>query len=136
MSGFKVAKRILKKFDFFGVNFSFKYKQEEKYKTSLGGFIFLVFCVVVAVVGIYYFIPFVNRKNFSMVYYSMNLQGAEEINFHESKAAFGVGFACSVDDDGTKVDDILNFTLNYVIYLKNKDGNKNKRNSNSFYSQL
>ena len=127
MSGFKVAKRILKKFDFFGVNFSFKYKQEEKYKTSLGGFIFLVFCVVVAVVGIYYFIPFVNRKNFSMVYYSMNLQGAEEINFHKSKAAFGVGFACSVDDDGTKVDDILNFTLNYVIYLKNKDGSRTKK---------
>ena len=126
MNAIKMVKRFLKKFDVFGVNFAFKYKQEEKYKTSLGGFIFLVFCVVVAVVGIYYFIPFMNRKNFSMVYYSMNLQGAEEINFHESKAAFGVGFACSVDEDGTTVDDILDFTLNYVIYLKNKDGSRSK----------
>ena len=126
MNAIKLVKHILKKFDVFGVNLSFKYKQENKYKTSLGGFIFLVFCIIVTIVAIYYFIPFINRKNFSMVYYSMNLKGAEGINFHESKAAFAVGFSCSVDEDGTTVDDILNFTLNYVIYLKNKDGTRSK----------
>ena len=126
MDVIKTIKRILKKFDVFGVNFSFKYKGEEKYQTSIGGLFFIAFCVVVAVVGIYYFIPFIHRKNFSIVYYSMNLQGAEEINFHNSKASFAVGFACSIDEDGTTVNDILNLTLNHVIYIKNKDGSRRK----------
>ena len=77
MNVIKVVKRCLKKFDIFGVNLFFKYKQEDKYKTSVGGLFFIIFCVIVAVVGIYYFIPFINRKNFSIVYYSMNLQGSE-----------------------------------------------------------
>ena len=126
MNVIKVVKRCLKKFDIFGVNLFFKYKQEDKYKTSVGGLFFIIFCVIVAVVGIYYFIPFINRKNFSTVYYSMNLQGSEEINFHKSKAGFGIGFACPEDKDGTKVEDILNFTLNYVIYTNNKDGTRTK----------
>ena len=76
----KNIKILLKKFDFFGVTFSFRYNNEEKYSTSLGGLFFIVFCVVVVAVGVYYFIPFYNRKNFSIVYYSMNLPSTEQIN--------------------------------------------------------
>ena len=127
MNTIKCIKRFLRKFDVFGVNFSFKYRQEDKYQTSLRGIFFIAFCVVVAVVGIYYFIPFIKRKNFSFVYYSMNLQGAEKINFVESRGAFGVGFECSVNDsDGTTVDDILSFKLNYIHNRKNKDGTRTK----------
>ena len=84
----KNIKILLKKFDFFGVNFSFRYNNEDKYSTSLGGLFFIVFCVVVVAVGIYYFIPFFNRKNFSIVYYSMNLPNAEQIRLKDSKSAF------------------------------------------------
>ena len=88
-------KRILRKVDFFGVPFSFRYNNEEKYSTSLGGLFFIVFCVVVVAVGVYYFIPFYNRKNFSIVYYSMNLPNTEQIKLKESKAAFAVGLECT-----------------------------------------
>ena len=36
---------FLKKIDFFGVPFSFKYNYEEKYTTCLGGIVFILFCI-------------------------------------------------------------------------------------------
>ena len=70
-------KNFLRALDIFGVNFSFRYKTKEKYQTSLGGFIIILFFIVVLVVGIYYFIPFINRKNYTIVYYAMNLAATE-----------------------------------------------------------
>ena len=93
MNTIKCIKRFLKKFDVFGVNFSFKYRQEDKYQTSLGGIFFIAFCVVVAVVGIYYFIPFIKRKNFSIVYYSMNLQGAEKLILWNQEGLLELGLS-------------------------------------------
>lgn len=76
----KATKSILKKFDMFGVPFSFRYKSKDKYYTSLGGIFFLLFCVVSLAIGIYYFIPFIYRKNYSLVYYSMTLVQQKELN--------------------------------------------------------
>jgi hypothetical protein len=122
----KKVKRILKKFDFFAVPFSFRYQTEDKYSTSLGGFFFLSFCVIVVVVMIYYFIPFFNRKNFSIVYYSMNLDKTEQIKLKDSKTAISFGLDCDVDKSGTKVEDVLNFSVQYLIYQKDSSGNKKK----------
>ena len=122
----KNIKILLKKFDFFGVNFSFRYNNEDKYSTSLGGLFFIVFCVVVVAVGIYYFIPFFNRKNFSIVYYSMNLPNAEQIRLKDSKSAFAIGLDCEVGKDGTKAEDLFNLNLRFYTYRKDKDGNKIK----------
>ena len=48
--------------DLFGVTFSFRYKTKEKYQTALGGFFVLLFVILALGMGIYYFIPFINRK--------------------------------------------------------------------------
>ena len=93
MNTIKCIKRFLKKFDVFGLNFSFIYRQEDKYQTSLRGIFFIAFCVVVAVVGIYYFIPFIKRKNFSIVYYSMNLQGAEKLILWNQEGLLELGLS-------------------------------------------
>ena len=86
----KSIKKFFKKFDVFGVPFSFKFENEGTYTTPLGGFFFISFCIMVLVVGIYYFIPFFNRKNFSIIYYSMNMANTDQIKLDESKAAFAV----------------------------------------------
>ena len=122
----KQTKRIFRKLDFFGVPFSLRYNDEEKYSTSLGGFFSIAFCVVVVVVGIYYFIPFFNRKNFSIVYYSMNLSSTEQIKLKESKAAFSIGLECEDGEDGTKAEDLFDLNLRFTIFKKDKDGNKIK----------
>ena len=123
----KNIKKFLKKIDIFGVPFLFKYKNKEKYRTSLGGLFFIIYCVLVLFIVIYYFIPFINRKNFSTIYYSMNLGKTEQVILQESKAAFAVGLSCDVDDDGTKAEDLLNFMSRFIIFEKDHEGNKNKK---------
>ena len=55
-------KSLLKTIDIYGITFSFKYKDKEKYKTCLGGLIVLLFLILVLIVGIYYLIPFAKGK--------------------------------------------------------------------------
>ena len=125
----KSIKKFLKKFDVFGVPFQFKFQEEGTYTTSLGGFFFIGFCIMVLVVGIYYCIPFLNRKNFSIIYYSMNMANTDQIKLDESKAAFAVGLNCYDDDDGTKAEDLLKLDLNYYIHKKTREGKTNKTGS-------
>ena len=119
----KVIKPCFRKIDIFGVPFSFKYKREEKYKTSLGGLLFTAYIIVVIVVGTYYFIPFFDRKNFSIVYYSMNLPNTEEIILKNSKSALAIGLDCNEDKgDGTKAEDLLEVIFKFRTFKKDKEG--------------
>ena len=59
----KSIKSFLRSIDFFAVPLSFRYKGRNYYATSLGGLFIILLVIVVLVIGIYYFIPFVNRKN-------------------------------------------------------------------------
>ena len=122
----KTLKSILRKFDVFAVPLSFRYKNEDKYSTSFGGLIFILFIIGVLIPIIYSFIPFITRKNFSLVYYSMKLPTAERIKLKESKAAFAIGFDCREGSDGTKAEDILQLNINYLIYKKFPDGSRKK----------
>ena len=65
--------------DRFNVPISFRYKGDDNYSTFLGGLITTIIFLLTAGFGIYYFIPFVNRKNYSLYYYTINLNQTEEI---------------------------------------------------------
>jgi len=123
----KCIKGFLQKIDVFGVSYSFKHKKSEKYNTSLGGFIFLLFIVVVIIFGIYYFIPFYNIKNFSIIYYSMNMPVTDTIKLSESKASFAIGLECPFEEK-TQVSgkDLFDLQLTYIVYSKDHNGNRNK----------
>ena len=122
----KTIKKLIKKFDLFGVPFSFRYQNEDKYSTSLGGLFSIAFCIVVVVFGFYYCIPFYNRKNFSIVYYSMNLPNTEQIKFRDAKSAFAFGLDCEESENGTKAENIFNLNIKYYTFRKDKEGNKIK----------
>ena len=116
-------KKILTKIDLFGVTYNFKYKSKEKYQTSLGGFFILIFVILVCFMGIYYFIPFINRKNYTIVYYAMNLAVTEEINLFYSESNFAVGLSCESNKNEYRViTDLLNLEGKYITYVKNRDG--------------
>ena len=55
---------FLRLLDCFGVPYTFKYKSKEKYTTSLGGIITILFIALSLFLAIYNFIPFYNKKNF------------------------------------------------------------------------
>ena len=110
----------LRKIDIFGVPYSFKYKSEENYTSSIGGLVFLLFAILCLVFGIYYFIPFYNRKNFTAVYYALTTPQADEINFSESKTAMAFGLHCWTANDGTTADQLFKVDFKY-IYWKYED---------------
>ena len=130
----KKFKNFLRKIDLFGAPFNFKYKKSEKYSTPLGGLIILIFIILSLAFGIYYLIPFLNRKNLSIIYYTMNLPKTEQIRLQDSKAVFAVGLDC--DSNGRfKADDVFNLESRHVIYTKTIEGTyaKDKRLLPSHY---
>ena len=78
----KVIKQLLRKVDSFAVPITFRYKNEDKFSTSFGGFITIMFSIISISFGIYYFIPFITRKNYSLVYYTMKLPTSEKQDLH------------------------------------------------------
>ena len=109
---------FLKKSDFFGVPFSFKYNYEEKYKTCLGGIIFLLFCFGCLSYFIINLFPFFRRELFSLQFYRMNLEGTEEINIRESKSAFAFGLTCGDDNTNQIIRELFNLDLQFCEQIK------------------
>jgi len=113
----KALKSFLRKIDVFGVSYTFKYKDKEKYTTALGGFFVVLFIAAAAFMGIYYFIPFYNRKNFTTVYYTLTMSHTEQINFYKSQTAFALGLNCWTDEkDGTTADKLFRIDFKYIYY--------------------
>ena len=113
--------------DIFGVNYNFRYKDKEKYQTALGGFIVILFVVVAVAMAIYYFIPFINRKNYTIVYYTMNLAKTEEVDLFSSESNFAFGLTCENNDkEKYGVYDLFDLKVRYVEYVKSRDGTYKK----------
>jgi hypothetical protein len=109
--------------DIFGVNYNFRYKEKEKYQTALGGFIIILFAILAITMVIYYFIPFINRKNYTIVYYTMNLAKTEEVDLFASESNFAVGLICEKNKKETKkIEELLDLKSRYVEYVKSRDG--------------
>ena len=121
----KAFKNFLRKIDIFGVSFNFKYKTKDKYSTAYGGLILLIFSFLALTFGIYYLIPFINRNNLSIIYYTMNIPKTESIILKDSKAAFGIGLDCE-DKTDLKANDVFTFESNYTLYIKDKNGKYDK----------
>ena len=118
-------KSFLINIDVFGVPFYFKYKSKDRFSTPLGGLFVLLFLFSALAMGIYYFIPFYNRKNFTTVHYTLGTPYAERVNFNQSKAAFGIGLNCLTARDGTTAEQLFDVKFKYT-YSKLIDNYYNK----------
>ena len=109
--------------DIFGITYAFRYKDKERYQTAIGGFILILFLALVVGMGIYYFIPFVNRKNYTIVYYTMNLAETEEVNLFASQSNFAIGLNCEKNKKETRtIYELLDLKARFMLYEKNRDG--------------
>ena len=124
MNGFK---SFLRNIDLFGITIAFRYEKKIKYQSALGGFTLALFIILLFVLGIYYFIPFANRKNYTIVYYTMNLATTEEVDLFTTESNIAFGLTCEDNDkEKLNVQDILDLQTKYIIYTKNMDGSYNK----------
>ena len=81
----KGLKRILKKFDYFGIELHFMYDTKEQYYSSTGGFIFLLFSVVSITYIACNVESFINRKNMTLIFYDKKIEQTDEINLRISR---------------------------------------------------
>ena len=118
---------FIKAFDIYGITYSFRYKNRERYQTISGGLIAILFLILVLVVVIYYFIPFANWKNYTIVYYTMNLASTEEVNLFQSESNLAIGLICE-DNENEKlsVHDLLDLEAQYILYIKSSNGTYHK----------
>ena len=64
----KRTKNFFRESDAFGISFTFRYKKENNFATWQGGVITFLIIAMYLFFGIYYFIPFVRKKNFTLFY--------------------------------------------------------------------
>ena len=121
----KSIKSFLRKLDVFGVPYSFKYRDKEKYTTALGGLFVVLFIAAALFMGIYYFIPFYNRKNYTTVYYTLTMAKTEVVNFGVSETAFAIGLNCWTGNDGTVASDLFRIDHKYIYYKLEEEYQKN-----------
>ena len=123
----QTIKNLLTDIDLFGITISFRYNTRKKYQSPLGGFFLLLFLILLFVLGIYYFIPFFNRKNYTVVYYTMNLASTEEVDLFTSESNVAFGLTCeSNSNEKLKINDLLDLQTKFIIYKKSMDGSYNK----------
>ena len=125
----EVILNFLRALDSFGIAYNFRYRDKNKYKTAIGGSFCILFLILVGVLGILTFIPFVNRKNYTIVYYTMNLAETEEVNIFKSESNFAVGLSCEAKKGETRnILDLLNLKTSYVLFQKFLNGSYAKFN--------
>ena len=129
--------------DRFNFPISFGYKKDDSYSTCLGGIVSFLLALATIVFGFYYFIPFCERKNYSLYYYTINLDQTQEINLYKSKASLAFNFDCSkgnklADYGNLGIKDFIDLNVNF-IYYKNAsnetaiENNKNGTKKNKTY---
>ena len=108
-------------FDFFGESFTFRYKDEDKHASILGGIICIIFYIIAFLYFIYNFIPFIKRENFSLQYYTMNLEETEKIKLVEETTAFAFGLTDNSDNKEYNISNL--FKLN-IVFVESPKGEK------------
>ena len=120
-------KNILRDIDLFGITIGFRFDSRKRYQSALGGFFLILFAIILIVFGIYYFIPFFKRKNYTIVYYIMNLASSEEVDLFSEETNYAFGLVCDDSDkEKLKIEDLLDLKMRYIIYTKRTDGTYDK----------
>ena len=118
--------RVLRSFDFFGESFTFRYYDEDKHASKLGGVVFIVFMLIAISYLIYNLIPFAKKENFTLQYYTMNLNNTEAIQLAEAPTALAIGITDNIMNNNTQYNISDLFELNVGFVTKRKNGTKTK----------
>ena len=105
---------FIKQCDYFGVGLYFNYKSNKKYKSILGGVIFILFIIISITYSIISVIQFILNRPLTITYYNKELQKTDTYSFSQLKT--GLAFKTSCDDiNETNYDIDKLFTINMVF---------------------
>jgi len=117
---------FLRYFDYFGVVFTFRYKDKDSYQSRFGGGVFIFFLIFSILYFLITFLDFCTRQVYQINYSVTVFDKAPEINFKDSSFYFAYGL--QYDNDTFPDSSILNL-INHKITL-NRIVNSNSENKN------
>jgi len=113
---------FIKEIDIFAISISFRYsKDDDKYSTIFGGIITLLIIATYITFGIIYFIPFVNKENFTLFYNTINLPYADPILLDSNNSFLAIGLECGNQQE-KELNKYLDFKVIYYYKQTNKYG--------------
>ena len=108
--------RFLQFFDYFGVNYTFKIKDNSTFQSSFGGvmfFMYLVFAILYIVIS---FRNFLKREIYTINNSYSVLKPAPEINFRNTR--FSLAFSLQYNNDTIPDSSLLNYFNQTIIMTK------------------
>ena len=116
---------FFKMFDFSDLPFTFTYKSNSSYQTTFSGIISFLYIIAAALFLIGGLIPFFKKENFTLYYYTMNMEQTEVLNFYDKSVAFAFGLDCRDVNKAKKAEELLN--LNFGYTSRSSRSHENKR---------
>jgi hypothetical protein len=114
---------ILRNFDYFGVHFNLRFKNQENYKSIGGGVASIIFTFLAVYYCLIFFISFATRGQMNLIFNQNYVAPNPTINFTEKN--FNLAITTSFDSNNTKVD-LSSIGLYEKIYLSTIYNSKNK----------
>ena len=122
-------KNCIKFFEFidpFGVTINFNYKGKQMYKSSFGGFIFLIFALASFVYIAINFAFFYNRTTKTVYSYNKELPQTGNFSFQNYSAGLSLSFTCDkYDNEYGKLTDIFSVKASLIRFTR-EDGKRIK----------
>ena len=128
-------KNFFRENDIFAVSFTFRYKKEDKFSTWQGGIITFIIVAIYLFFGIYYFIPFFKKKNFTLFYNTINLKDASPIILDIDSSNFSIGLECGKNktEELNELKEYLDFK---VLYHSKQENNSIEPNNPFFLDEI
>ena len=114
----KKLTKLIKKCDYFGVQFNFHYKTHSKFHTVTGGCIFITFILIGVTYTALNIKSFIKRENMNLIYYSKKNEHTEFIKFDNYSTAYAYGVVCDGLSSEYSIYDYIKLNLNFIVLNK------------------
>ena len=112
---------IIKKFDYIGKTFNFRYKSHENYRSLTGGVFYICFLTLTLIYSILNLDYLLTRINKSIINYDTIISPTDKMNFLNYSFSIGFSITCNKYDEtiNTPLNDLFKMTFKYVYRGKN-----------------
>lgn len=101
-------KKLLKFFDFFGVDITFHYQGRERYNSPFGGILFIIFILISLTYFLLILKSFINKDYYSFFIFDQQLNSIENISLKN----YSYDFSFSLNCDNYDIDLMMFFEVN------------------------
>ena len=107
-------KTFIKNLDYFGVYYTFHYKENDRFQSVTGGIIFIIYIFFILIYMYVNSLNFIQKKNMSLIYYDRRIDRPYYISFKNYSNNFAIGLDCSGLSDGRSLYNYLTLDLQFI----------------------